>query len=102
MPAVEAVRSSNVASAEEAAKRAWLAKLDAPTWGKAAEAVAAASVDAVATQALEEKCDEGDAVACDTLSKEEEAKRAWLARLDAPTWGKAASSLTEIAGASAA
>ena len=36
---------------------------------------------------LQEACVSGDDTACDTLSREEEAKRAWLARLDVPTWG---------------
>lgn len=70
-----------------------LAKLDVPEWGKAAAAVAAVAVvpstplDEAA--ALGEKCHQGDAIACDTLSREEEAKRAWLARLGAPAWGMA-------------
>ena len=32
-------------------------------------------------------CATGDDVACDSLSKEEEAKKAWLERLDVPAWG---------------
>ena len=37
--------------------------------------------------------------ACDGLSLEEEAKRAWLARLDAPTWGAVAAAVSEVAAA---
>ena len=37
--------------------------------------------------------------ACDSLSVEEEAKRAWLARLDAPTWGAVAAAVSEVAAA---
>ena len=60
-------------SREEEAKRAWLAKLDAPT--------------------VREACNTGDDVACTALSREEEAKSAWLAKLDeARVWGPAASS----------
>merc|ERR1719352_1547727 len=33
-------------------------------------------------------CDQGDEVACDNLSREEEAKQKWLASLDTPSWGK--------------
>ena len=39
--------------------------------------------------ALTDDCDAGDDVACETLSREEEAKRAWLANLEAPGgWGQ--------------
>ena len=66
---------------DEEAKRAWLARLDAPTWGVAAKAASQAmdmsTIQAVAEGGMDE--------APETLS-EEEAKRAWLARLDAPTW----------------
>ena len=65
----------NTLSRENEAKRAWLARLDAPTWGPKQEAV------------LEEACISGDDVACDTLSREDEAKRAWLAQLNPPKWG---------------
>ena len=37
--------------------------------------------------------------ACDSLSVEEEAKRAWIARLDAPTWGAVAAAVSEVAAA---
>ena len=36
---------------------------------------------------LEDECESGDERACDVLSREEEAKRAWLAKLDLPSWG---------------
>ena len=36
---------------------------------------------------LNEACDAGIEEACEVVSKEEEAKRAWLARQDAPAWG---------------
>ena len=71
----EACVELSMALAEQEAKRAWLARLDVPTWGPKQEAV------------LQEACVSGDDTACDTLSREEEAKRAWLARLDVPTWG---------------
>merc|ERR1719408_427460 len=58
--------SGDALSKEEAAKKAWLARLDLPTWG--------AAQDVVATVAK---------------MSEEEAKKAWLARLDVPSWGAA-------------
>jgi len=42
-------------------------------------------------------CYSGDEVACDNLSAEQEAKLAWLAKLDAPTWGAAAAAVSVIA-----
>jgi hypothetical protein len=42
-------------------------------------------------------CEAGDNVACDNLSLEEEAKRAWLLKLDAPTWGAAAAAVSAVA-----
>merc|ERR1719199_1194173 len=77
-------------SREEDAKRAWLAKQDFPTWGKAATAFANAASEAAQMAEMTVACDEGDEVACDNLSREEDAKRAWLAKLDVPTWGNTA------------
>ena len=92
---------------EAAAKAAWLAKMDAPAWGKAAEAVASASASAAMTEAAEEACDQGVTAACDGLSREEEAKRAWLAKMDKPSWGAVtaavaavSSEVTSVAGRS--
>jgi hypothetical protein len=73
-------------SREEEAKRAWLASLAVPTWGPPEEGTDASEV-AQLEQDLGEACDKGDDVACESLTREEEAKRAWLARLDAPIWG---------------
>merc|ERR1719247_2619420 len=73
------------AMSEEEAKKAWLARLDVPSWGEAP----AQTADMTAA------CEAGDAVACDELSREEEAKRAWLARLEVPTWGPKAMSEEE-------
>merc|ERR1719262_623725 len=77
-------------SREEEAKRAWLAKQDFPTWGKAATAFANAASEAAQMAEMTVACDEGDEVACDNLSREEDAKRAWLEKLDVPTWGNTA------------
>eukprot|EP00966_Prymnesium_polylepis_P024327 560258-Prymnesium_polylepis.1 len=82
---------------EEEAKAAWLAQLDAPSWGKAAMAMAEAAADAAEAAFLAEACDEGEAVACDALSLEEETKRGWLSELDAPTWGVAAKAVIAVA-----
>ena len=76
---------------EEQAKRAWLAKLDESgpsAWGQAVAVMTTVVAEATKIAELTEDCDAGDAVACDTLSKEEEAKKAWLAKLDVPSWGK--------------
>ena len=35
--------------------------------------------------AMEDACDQGVTEACDGLSREEEAKRAWLAKMDKPS-----------------
>ena len=47
-------------------------------------------------EALMEQCDSGDDAACDRLSSEEGAKKAWLSKLDVPSWGKLSSALSEI------
>ena len=73
---------------EEEAKKAWLAKLDAPVWGKAAETMISVVAEANKIADLTEDCTAGDSAACDMLSKEDEAKKAWLAKLDVPSWGK--------------
>jgi hypothetical protein len=87
----------NAKLSEEAAKRKWLASLDAPSWGKAATTLANIAAEAAHMQMMEVACDEGDDVACDELSREEEAKRKWLASLDVPTWGAAAAAVSAVA-----
>ena len=94
---VSAPSAAPTTATEEEAKRAWLAKLDAPTWGTAASTLMDVAGDSALTAELTEKCDEGDDLACDALSKEEEAKKAWLARLDAPTWGAVTAAVTTVA-----
>ena len=59
--------ASSPNSAEAAAKAAWLAKLDAPTWGKAAAAVADVASDAARTEHLQENCKAKVSEACDEL-----------------------------------
>ena len=88
---------------EDEAKAAWLARLDAPTWGKAASTLQGVADDMVQMAVLEEKCDQGQAAACDTLSKEDATKKAWLAKLDVPSWGAAAADVpTQVATAAVA
>merc|ERR1719473_847351 len=82
---------------EEEAKKAWLATLDAPTWGKAAAALASTAADAAELAGMTAACDAGDEAACDSLTGEEEAKRAWLGKLDVPTWGAAAAAVSSVA-----
>merc|ERR1719506_2497701 len=84
-------------SHEEEAKRAWLAKLNVPTWGAAATTLASGASEAAQMAEMSASCDAGDKVACDNLSREEEAKRAWLSKLDVPTWGAAAATLASTA-----
>ena len=88
-----------MAADDEAAKAAWLARLDQPTWRKPEAAVVGQAADYAATMAgvaedwsaiidhVIAACDEGDQVACETLSNEDSAKQAWLAKLDTPSWG---------------
>ena len=52
--------------------------------------------EAAQFQKLNEECDAGVNTACDALSREEEAKLAWLAKIDVPSWGKAAAAMKEI------
>eukprot|EP00967_Tisochrysis_lutea_P159216 scaffold329211_cov70-Tisochrysis_lutea.AAC.1 len=73
-------------SAEEIAKQKWLARLDAPTWRQAATTMANVANEAADIAALTDDCNSGIDEACELLSREEEAKRRWLARLDVPTW----------------
>merc|ERR1719506_3215914 len=80
----------------QSAKQAWLARLDAPTWGAAANTLANVASEAAYMAHMEEECVKGDDVACDELSREEEAKRAWLASLDLPTWGKCAAEVAQL------
>merc|ERR1719247_1486733 len=86
-----------VKMSEEAAKKAWLASLDAPSWGSAAHSLANVASEAAYMADMEEACEQGVDVACDELSYEEEAKRAWLARIDTPTFGPGAKMSEEAA-----
>lgn len=89
-------KATSLVSTEEEAKMRWLARLDAPTWGKASLS-STAGAEAAQMAELSERCDSGETEACDAVAKEEDAKKRWLARLDAPTWGKAAAALASVA-----
>jgi hypothetical protein len=89
-------RASRGVQSEEAAKQAWLKRIEAPTWGKARDTFSSVAAEAAYMAQLEEACDQGVEVACDNLSREEEAKRAWLASLDVPTWGPGAAALSQV------
>ena len=82
---------------EDEAKRAWLAQLDAPTWGRAAAAVSKVAAEARKMAALSNACHSGENVACEELSNEDAAKRAWLANLDLPAWGATATAVSAVA-----
>ena len=83
----------HASSASEEAKRKWLAHMNAPLWNEPVQPAYpavpdAAAADAAATsQQVQQACHAGNQMACDQMSREEEAKRAWMARLDAPQWG---------------
>jgi hypothetical protein len=98
---VACTSSSSDASAgqltEEEARRAWLARLDVPTWGRVAAATATVAQEAAEVAALSDECVRGDDEACGRLAREEEAKRAWLARLDVPSWGAVAAAVSAVA-----
>ena len=69
------------ASSESAAKAAWLAKQAAPAWGQGGAAVTPPPPQASWQElSLQELCEEDVEEACDTISLEEEAKLAWLAK----------------------
>ena len=74
---------------EEEAKRAWLSRLDAPgAWGGGAKGGVSAVVAPPEILAdLTTACDSGAQTACEELSLEEAAKRAWLESLGLPAWG---------------
>eukprot|EP00966_Prymnesium_polylepis_P194779 4515358-Prymnesium_polylepis.1 len=67
-PTYEAAPAAPVMTSEDEAKRAWLAKLDVPSWGQKEVAQLA------------------------TVMSEEAAKAAWLSKLDVPSWGQSAAS----------
>ena len=71
-PAAAPAAPAAPVTSETAAKEAWLAKQEVPSWGHEVAALA-------------EECSEGVEVACEQLSGEEEAKLAWLARQEVPT-----------------
>ena len=84
----------------EAARRAWLARLDATSWGAVAAAVREIAATVVAGPLPEEERPSAGTRA--TRRSAEGARKAWLARLDASAWAKAATALSEVAGSSAA
>lgn len=88
---------SSPKASEAEAKAAWLARLDAPSWGKAAKAMVSLVNEASAIQEAAEACEQGDDDGCETLSREEKAKRAWLAQLDVPSWGAVAAAVSAVA-----
>ena len=86
-PTVAAIVARSSENTEEAA-RAWLAKLNVPTWGLAAVELSKAAAEASAMMLLAEQCESGDDAACAVLDKEE---AAWLAKMGAAPWGAATS-----------
>lgn len=72
--AVARAGTPRMAAGEDAAKAAWLAKLDTPTWGGAGSGAVPAPSIIPQTPAP-------------TAVNEDAAKAAWLAKLDQPSWG---------------
>jgi len=99
--AVSAVATTVDDTALDAAKQAWLERFDSQTWNKAASVMLEVAQQATEMAKLQDACDDGDDVACDHLSQEEEAKRSWLGRLDVPTWGAAAAAVSAAAAGQA-
>lgn len=93
-PTVAAIVARSSDDPEEAA-RAWLAKLNVPTWGEAAQELSRAAAEAAAMVLLAEQCESGDDAACAVLDKEE---AAWLAKMGAAPWGAATSAQASPAG----
>ena len=91
------VEVASMGSAEESAKATWLARLDSHEWGAAAKGVTAVVEEAAKMADLTAACNSGVDTACNALSKEEEAKRLWLSKLDVQTWGKVAAAVSEVA-----
>jgi len=81
--------ASTTSMTEEEARKAWLARVDAPTWGKASKSVAPDKADVKDFGMRAPFVIESAASAASLTRSEEEAKQAWLARVDTPTWGKA-------------
>jgi hypothetical protein len=86
-------------SREEEAKKAWLAKLDVLTWGAAAAAVSAVATEVTQLQPEYEAeiawrarvatpRSLGDTASAASKMSEGEATRAWLSKLDQPSWGR--------------
>ena len=95
-PAPPGAEAAAGATSEEEAKQAWLAQLDAPAWGAAASAMSQVASQASQVQTLTEDCASGVEQACDSLSLEEEAKLAWIQKLDAPSWGAVAAAVSAV------
>merc|ERR1719217_251924 len=94
----ESVQGPAEKMTEDDAKKAWLARLDAPTWGKAAKMITEVVQEASDVQQMPEACDAIGKDTCElSLSREEKAKKDWLARLDVTSWGAAAAAVSAIA-----
>jgi hypothetical protein len=87
---------------EGKAKKAWLSKLDVPTWVKASKVLNLLVAEATQMTELDAKCTAGDAKACQALWLEDEAKRAWLAKLDGPSWLEVATTVSQAAATATA
>jgi hypothetical protein len=86
-------------SREDEAKKVWLSKFDVKGWDSAARVVSTVSDAASSMAVLDAECKQGDYSACDALSEEEDAKKAWVAELP---WEMVASTVSNVLAAAKA
>ena len=91
-----AQREPTAPPTDPAAKAAWLAKLDLVASGQADEVLREVTANVELMESLLAQCEAGDDGACEALAREEEAKRAWMAKIDAPAWKQAQIMLREV------
>ena len=89
-------------SSLEDAKAAWLARLDTPAWGSAAKAINTIAAEAAKMADLTSACESNVESACVELSKEDAAKKEWLAKLEPTSWGNVAATVSTAFAASSA
>jgi len=92
-----AARASSERLDDLVEKRAWLKKLDAPMWCKAAIAVSDAASEAAEMAQLVAMCEAGDEVECRILSERKEETSVVLDKLNVADWGAAAAVLSAAA-----
>eukprot|EP00427_Karlodinium_veneficum_P059408 CAMPEP_0169377912 /NCGR_PEP_ID=MMETSP1017-20121227/39461_1 /TAXON_ID=342587 /ORGANISM="Karlodinium micrum, Strain CCMP2283" /LENGTH=179 /DNA_ID=CAMNT_0009477063 /DNA_START=38 /DNA_END=573 /DNA_ORIENTATION=- len=85
-------------------RKTWFETLNLPVWGEPSDVSNKASQEAMVNAALDAQCRKGLNEACEALSREEEAKAAWIAQLakkQQKPWASAASEMTAEAAKAA-